>query len=75
MDEVVIVVKVETLGDLVELEEANKVSLYAAWLEKHTNLTKAQVRAMKLAELKGIQTQILTQTQEALSIPKANSGI
>ena len=69
-----IVVKIETLGDLVELEEANKVSMYAAWLEKHTNLSKAEVRAMKLSELAGLQKQILAQTQAALSIPKANDA-
>lgn len=69
-----IVVKIETLGDLIELEESNRVAMYAAWLEKHTNLTKAEIRAMKLSELSGLQAQILAQTKEALSIPKGNDG-
>ena len=67
-----IVVKIETLGDLVELEEANKVSMYATWLEKHTNMSRAEVLKMPLVELANIQRQILAQTQEALSIPKGN---
>jgi hypothetical protein len=69
-----IVVKIETLGDLVELEEATKVSAYVAWLEKHTNLTRAEVLAMPIAEMVSISRQIGEQTKEALSIPKEKSA-
>ena len=69
-----ITVKIETLGDLVELEETVKVSAYAAWLQKHSSLTRAEVLAMPLSELADIQKQILAQTQAALSIPKASGG-
>ena len=70
-----IVVKIETLGDLVELEEANKISAYVAWLQKHSNLSREDVLKIPIAELMKIQQQILKQTQEALAIPKATSGV
>lgn len=69
-----LVIKIETLGDLVELEEANKVSAYVAWLQKHSNLSRAEVLSMPLKEMASIQRQVLAQTQEALAIPKASDG-
>ena len=68
-----IVITVDELGDLMELEAIKKVSEYAAWLQAHSNLSLEQIKKIKLAELKDIQKQVLAQTQEALSVPKANS--
>ena len=66
-----IVVNIETLGDLVEMEESTKPSAYTAWLEKHTNLTRAQILAIPLIELANIQKKIL---EKVTAIPKASGG-
>lgn len=61
-----------TIGDQMDLEEAKTAGDICRWLVQHAGVDMAELRALKLRELRTLAETIGTQLRDALTPSKAN---